>query len=105
MTATAVSRKKPHPRQLHLTSNEIEVKGGTPQDFEALAMLVDALSKKSLRLLDAKGNRATLHILQNHAPLPDGFHLTFTPGILEAVTGGTEWDHLELLRFIESRGF
>lgn len=70
-----------------------------------MTALVEQLKRKSVRLLNADGDRVTLHILQKVTEAPDGSELTFTPGILEAFQGRQSTGPFELLRLIASVAF
>lgn len=86
--------KKPKPKVLEVTSDsqdeQLELKG-----------LVETLRRGSIRTFDASGARVAFHILQTHEEVAGGYRLTFTPGVLESVSG--EGEPLALLRFLATK--
>ncbi|MGI0649554.1 hypothetical protein ACRCPS_31545 [Pseudomonas aeruginosa] len=96
------SRRSP---KIQEQGNVLVLRCASAEEHQQMTALIEQLKRKSVRLLNADGDRVTLHILQKYAETPDGSELTFTPGILEAFSGQDAVAPMELLRKMASMAF
>ncbi|MFC3608926.1 hypothetical protein [Stutzerimonas tarimensis] len=64
---------------------------------------LERLMRSSLRVVHRDGSRGTVLILQSWRSTPEGFSVTFTPGVLDAV--GRQREPLEVVEVLLAQAF